>query len=173
MKLTNNLRDAISRAICNDIPRTDYKEQIRTLVQAHYVKAAPREVQAVYKNPNLRGYLCKEQVHIAGCGYNYLYCVTPDADTYDVVLPDTALMEQLQALTKLNDEQSAAIYEASQKVRATVSAFRTTQALLKAYPEWEKYIPKEDAPTVNLPAHANLISDLVKLGWPDGGKPKA
>jgi hypothetical protein len=36
-------------------------------------------------------------------------------------------------------------------------------------PEFEKYFPAEDAPiSKNLPALANMVADLTKLGWPKG-----
>jgi len=41
----------------------------------------------------------------------------------------------------------------------------TLRQLKEALPELEKYMPKEDAPTRNLPAVANVVADMVKLGW--------
>ena len=169
MKLNNTLRQAIASAICDAIPRIDYDEQLQKLVQDYFVRVAPPAVRDMYNNPQLRKYLLTHMVRLAGAGHSYFsfYCVDPDRETYHYAIPDTEVQAQVEALGDKNDEQANEIDQTSAKVKAAVASFNTTQALLKAYPEWEKYIPKESTTTANLPAHANLISDLVKLGWPE------
>ena len=42
----------------------------------------------------------------------------------------------------------------------------TVDKFFEAFPEFEKYLPSEAQPTKNLPALANVVADLSKLGWP-------
>lgn len=54
------------------------------------------------------------------------------------------------------------------KVRNTLRGYHSVEAALKALPEFEKYLSPAavSPPTQNLPALANVMSDLAKLGWP-------
>lgn len=63
------------------------------------------------------------------------------------------------------------------RIKAVVAATSTVENLIRQYPEWEpilnKYIlPKQGGKNAYPVVDANLATDLMKAGWPDGGKPK-
>ncbi|MBQ1765570.1 MAG: hypothetical protein IIZ92_22085, partial [Aquincola sp.] len=57
MKLTNTIRDAFIRAAMNDVPSTDFAEQIRAAVMADAVDQLPPKVRAIYKDKSLSQYV--------------------------------------------------------------------------------------------------------------------
>jgi hypothetical protein len=57
--------------------------------------------------------------------------------------------------------------ELRSKLQATADAVTTRKALIDLLPEFEKYLPADEAKAVaTLPAVANVLSDFVKAGWP-------
>jgi hypothetical protein len=60
--------------------------------------------------------------------------------------------------------------DAWRSLNSAIMSCTTLAALKKTFPEFEKYYPTEEQPTKNLPALANVVADLTKLGWPKGGK---
>lgn len=55
------------------------------------------------------------------------------------------------------------------RVRANLSSCTTENSLRKRFPEFKKYIDMEfgaEGTSKNLPATNNLITDLMRLGWP-------
>jgi hypothetical protein len=57
------------------------------------------------------------------------------------------------------------------KLYATIRAFNTVKQARDAMPEFAKYLPEDADPKCKtLPAITDLVTDLMKAGWPDGGK---
>lgn len=54
------------------------------------------------------------------------------------------------------------------KLTAAIGACTTLKRAKEALPEFEKYLPEDRETTGvgNLPAIANLVTDLMHLGWP-------
>lgn len=173
MKLSISLRNSIVRAVMADVPRVDYDDQIRELARQHAIKGLPPAVAKVYADPDLRAYLSLTPATVGSRPYT-CYVIGPSSGA-EFVKHMEGIDDAVSALISKDNAQRQVLHEMRLKVRAAVYAHTTTKSLLKAYPEWEKYIPQDPSAvrTPNLPAPANLISDLVKLGWPDGGKPKA
>lgn len=156
MKLTNTIRDAFVRAAMADVPTVDYDDQIQKLVTADAVKQLPPKVAAIYKDAALRPFVSADycgQVsgHFPGVNFK------PTAETLAVV----------KRLNDADDVQSTRRNELSRRLRAVAYSVTTRKALIDALPEFEKYLPVDDAAaTKNLPAVANVVADFVKAGWP-------
>jgi hypothetical protein len=60
--------------------------------------------------------------------------------------------------------------DAKLNLQNAIMACTTLKALETTFPEFKKYFPTETQPTKNLPALANVVADLSKLGWPKGEK---
>lgn len=158
MKLTKMHKQAIVRAIMQDVPKPDKTKRF-AVIQAAVVKAMSPECRKVYnKAPHA---LIK----------HYLGELTYDNSwaTRDVVIGDVpkAVLEKI--IRPYVDEDDA-YFKAHRQLVSAVEACATLKALETALPEFKKYYPTEAQPTKNLPALANVVADLSKLGWPKGEK---
>jgi len=150
MNLTKLIKSAIVRAIMNDVPRED-EATAKKKIQEALVKAMSPECRKLYKtNPH-----ALRDARVASYEYGFDY-------SFDVIKGDAQLEPILQAYKDARDARRTA----KQKLEAAIEGCRTLKQLEKALPEFKKYYPKEDAPSTNLPALANVVADLSKLGWP-------
>lgn len=176
MRLTNPLRNAFVHSVMNDVPQIDYDEEVTKILTEWAVSIMPPKVKAVWQDKELRD--CIEtfnftqtlmddeggDVHVYG---HYIPALT---DQHNGVPREIQL--KIIELYKLDLEQRVVIRDLRKRVEAVAYSCTTTKGLLKAMPEFEKYIPKDpEGPTKGVPAVANLVTDLIKAGWPKGGKP--
>jgi len=153
MKLNKWQKQGIIQAIKDDIPTPD-DEVVHIEVQAAFVAAMSPEVRKLYNlKPNA---LREEHLRPGASGCKYSPFIVGDVNTDDVIKPWVEAGEKR--------------YAAIQGVCRVVEGCSTLKQLQAALPECVKYMPTEDAPSKNLPALANVVADLVHLGWP---KPKA
>jgi hypothetical protein len=167
MRLTNNLRDAILRTIMDDVPFIEYDEQIKELIQKRAVAKLPPLVKRVYDDAALRGYLKLEQYsyQFDYQGVDFYGWFSHVGDKVELTDEDKFEITRLETLSNV---QASVKNELRSKVSGILRGMTTTQAFVKALPEFEKYVPKDQEATKNLPALANLVSDFVKAGWPKG-----
>lgn len=162
MKLTKYQKEAIVRAIMNDVPKLD-KSKRHALVQAALVKAMSPECRKVFnKTPGIFSTTHTGDTTYDGCNWNLRHVVVGDAPK--------DLLEKL--LAPYNAEEKKYI-EAKTNLANAVMSCTTLKALETMFPEFKKYFPTETQPTKNLPALANVVADLSKLGWPKQTKEKA
>ena len=163
-RLTKTLREVFVRAVMDDVPQPD-EDQCSKEFQELVNKEMPPEVLAAFlKYPD---WLNPES-----------HCVTwgRAANERSVWLrykwfsssQDDFSTEMKEYIEKLAD-----IVENRNKLRAKIKGVAescTTIAHLKiALPELEKYMPEDTpAPTKQLPVMANLMADVIALGWPGG-----
>lgn len=154
MKLDKYAKLSIVRAIMADVPKPD-KAARRVKLQAAIVKAMSPEVRKVYnKTPDaLKTHYFSDLVY-DGFG-----------QTRDLIVGDVS-DDKLKELAKPYKDEDEARHEAHLKLECAVMSCSTLAALKKRLPEFEKYYPTEQQPSKNLPALANLVADLSKLGWP-------
>jgi hypothetical protein len=158
MRLDKYARQAIVKAIMADVPKPD-KVKRREDLQAAIVKAMSPDVRKVFKSTP--GAL--KTSYFGDLIYDSYAWSTRELAVGDV--PEDKLKE-LAAPYKAEDE---AIRSAKAKLEGAIEGCTTRKALMTRLPEFEKYYPAEDAPmSKNLPALANVMADLSKLGWPKG-----
>ena len=159
MRLDKYTKSSIVRAIMNDVPKVD-KVKRRLAVQAAIVKAMSPDVRKVFKNTP------------GALATSYVGDVI-DTDSYSsrsITVGDVT-EAKLEEILKPYKEEDNAIYDARRKLCAIVEGCSTLKQLQTLLPEFKQYMPTEAAPTEaaptkNLPAVANMVSDLSKLGWP-------
>lgn len=150
MKLTKLTKEAIVRAIMNDVPRPD-QNKAKADIQAAAVKAMSPLVRKVYKEqPNA---LCKYHVGSYNYGFDY---------SFDVVCGDVDMEPVMKPYADAREQRRKARHQ----LEGAVMACSTLKQLESTLPEFKKYFPTEQQPTKNLPALANVVADLSKLGWP-------
>ena len=154
MKLSKMTKEAIVRAIWNEVPEVDHKAR-KVAIQAALVELFTPEVKALYKTQP--GAL---KVEYCNClGYSGSYedrCVTV-ADLTE---------EQINSVLDPYTEEDAARTRAKDKLKELVMGCSSRKQLVNLLPECEKYLPAEASTDRSLPVVANVIADMTKLGWP-------
>lgn len=161
MKIDKHTKQSIVRAIMNDVPKPDYKKR-RADLQAAVVKLMSPEVRRVFK-------LCPGALHTYHVGET-LY----DGQSWwsrTIVCGDVP-SEKIDELVAPYQDEDRACRHAQANLTNIVNSCNTLAALKRNLPEFESYFPTEAQPTKNLPALANVVADLSKLGWPKGQQTK-
>lgn len=156
-RITKWDKEAIVRAIMADVPKPD-KTKRKAELQATIVKAMSPECRKVYnKTPSaLRTYHLGDLVY-DGCNWATREIIR--GDVTEVVVDD---------LCKKYKAEDEAFHSARMALKGAIESCSTYKQLMTRLPEFEKYYPKPDVKTANLPALANVVADLSKLGWPKG-----
>lgn len=157
MKVTKLQKEAIVRAIMQDVPKPD-KSKRHAKVQAALVKAMSPECRKLFaKRPDVLREHHTGDITYDGSGWDKRHVTLGDA-------PKGTIDEILKPFRAEDD----AYNEAKQNLKNAIMACTTLKALQTTFPEFIKYFPTETQPTKNLPALANVVADLSKLGWPKG-----
>jgi hypothetical protein len=156
MRITKWDKQAIVKAVMADVPMPDKKKRKEEL-QAAVVKAMSPEARKLFKN-------CPEALRTQCIG-ELLYDGT--WSSRDIIVGDVkdATVKELKAKYVLEDDK---ISDARYALKSAIEACTTLKQLNDRLPEFKKYFPTEQKPVANLPALANVVADLSKLGWPKG-----
>ena len=166
MRLTNDKRRAFVNAVIADVPKVDYKEQIRKLLLDAAVEMLPEPIRKIWDNPELRHYL----------GSNYIYCFNVGVG---VAYPrnieresdfSIGVLDAVDNLDTLDTNQNEKIEELKTKLTSLVNGCSTLKQLKLAVPELEKYMPADNQLSLShtnrsLPVVTNVMADLAKAGW--------
>ena len=152
MKLTKYEKDAIIRSIMQDVP-TKPDNILKTEIQAAFVAGMSDPIKKLYKTHPKAIKTDSVSSWDTMMAYRAEFIVG-DADVNKVIAPFKA--------------QKEARDDAHRKLSAAVHGCNTLAQLKKLLPEFISYFPSETEPTKNLPAVANMVADLSKLGWPKG-----
>jgi hypothetical protein len=153
MKLNKYAKQAIVRAILQDVPPID-KEARAVAIKEAIIKAMGPEVRKLFKsNPTA---LRTDQV---------MYANPLRTWGYDVVVGDVT-RDQIKAILAPYEKQEEERCNAESRLSHAFAGINTLKQALTTFPEFAKYYPTEAEPTKNLPALANVMADLSKLGWP-------
>jgi hypothetical protein len=161
MRLTKVIRDAFVRAAMADVPKEDYEAKIHKLIQDDAIAQLPPKIKAIAQDKELRHFLKTETHYIPGYWISNVRVMHPD---YERSLNANTQVETLLVEAANQMEQMNAL---KTKLQAAADAVTTRKALVDLLPEFEKYLPADEAKAVaTLPAVANVLSDFVKAGWP-------
>lgn len=157
MRLDKYAKQSIVSAIMADVPPVD-KAKRRADLQAAVVKAMSPDVRKVFKTkPNaLRTHHVGDTLY-DGHGWHTRDIIAGDVDG-----------KTIDELLKPYKDADIERHNAKCKLRSVVDGCNTLGQLKKLLPEFVSYFPTETAPAKNLPAVANMVADLSKLGWPKG-----
>ena len=156
MKLNKYQKQAIVTAIMADVPKVDVAAH-RKDIQAAVVKEMSPAVRKVYKEcPDALRKEYRSDLY-DGTSWETRYVIIGD-------VTEARLNELMKPLTAAIEARAAVC----SKLKAAIEACTTLKKLKELLPEFEAYFPTEAEPTKNLPAVANLVTDMMKLGWPEG-----
>ena len=161
MRLTKVIRDAFVRAAMADVPQEDYQAKIHKLIQDDAIASLPPKVKAIAQDKELRHFLKTESHFISGYNCSNVRVIHPEYQR------SPSVNTQVEAMLVELANQVEKRKELRSKLQATADAVTTRKALVDLLPEFEKYLPADEAKAVaTLPAVANVLSDFVKAGWP-------
>lgn len=150
-------KQAIVRAIMADVPKIDKKKR-REELQAAIVKLMSPEARKLFKTvPSaLRTYHVGDTTY-DGCSWS----------TREIIAGDVS-NDKIDELCEKYKAEDKNIRDVECKIKGIVETCRTIKQLNDRLPEFKKYFPTVEKPVANLPAIANVVADLAKLGWPKG-----
>lgn len=155
MRLTNYIRDSFVANALNDVPSIDYCEQTRDRINV-LAKAARKAA----KLPESE--IARYDDNYLHMGRNSMYVAGLLKSEIEQIQKDTILLE----LNAKDAEQTAARDALCNKLAAVANSVTTRKALVELLPEFEKYLPAEEAKASNLPAISNMMGDFIRAGWP-------
>lgn len=153
MKFNKFTKQAIVRAIIQDIPPIDAEARAKAIHEA-IVKAMSPEVRKLFKTH-------PSALRTASVRYANPFRTWAS----DVTVGDLT-QKQIDAIVKPFETQEEERAQTERKLSHAFSGINTLKQALTTFPEFKKYYPTEAEPTKNLPALANVMADLSKLGWP-------
>jgi len=153
MKFTKLIKQSIVRAIIQDIPPID-KEARALAINAAIVKAMSPEVRKLFKT------------HPTALRTQSVAYTNPFRQWGNDVTVGDVTDEKIKEIIKPYEKQEEERRGAETRLSHAFAGINTLKQALATFPEFKKYYPTEAEPTKNLPALANVMADLSKLGWP-------
>jgi hypothetical protein len=150
MKLTKYEKEAIVRAIMQDVPAPT-EAALKKEMQDAFVAGMSAPIKKLYKTHANALKTTRVSSWDSELSYGIDF-VSGDADYAKVIEPFKARKQKRD--------------DAHNKLHGAVMGCSTRAQLNKLLPEFSAYFPTESTPTKNLPAVANMVADLTKLGWP-------
>ena len=153
MRLNKYQKSAIVSAIMDDVPGIDTVARAKK-VNAEILKAMSPAVRKLAKtHPNaLRTNSVKYADPNREWGYGTVIGDVDDDTIRKIIEPFEAEAREYEEMRR--------------RLKATIEGCTTLKQLKDSMPEFAKYFPTETEPTKNLPVVTNLVTDLMKLGWP-------
>jgi len=168
MNLDKTTKAKIAAAIVGDIPRQFKGAEglIEKMISEDIAKFAPAPLATMWADKNLSMYISRN-----GQNAGYLF-VKPRhvADGPYAAIPsqyelNKKTKEAIEIAVAAFVGEKRAIEEMKNKLLGAFAAVRTRKQFVSQFPEFEKYAPQVDAESTMLPALANVMADLSKLGW--------
>lgn len=167
MRLTNTIRQAFVSAAMADVPKEDYGAKTHKLIQDDAIAKLPPKIRAIAQDKDLRHFLKTESHYISSYHISNVRVMHPEYER------SPSVNTKVDALCLEAAEQTANMDKLRAKLKACADAATTRKALVEMLPEFEKYLPENEAKANrSLPAVANVLADFVKAGWPKNNKGK-
>lgn len=171
MKLTKLHREAFVRAVIQDLPQIDYEAMAHKFVREKAIEALPAKLRPVALDAKLNDYLTMETMwfdqHRTGISAVRVFGGGRSGG-FSLKAKDQATLDKIMGSAQHQREERSRMEE---RMSGVISACTTLKMAKTHLPEFEKYLPKETEKTNNLPAIANIVADLTKLGWPKDKTP--
>lgn len=163
MKLTNTIRDAFVRAAMDDVPSIDYDEKIRAEAMKAAVALLPAKVRAAWLDKEARQFIATNYLTVGNTSVS-----APGVGTNEWREKLRGVCAELVAAEGIQREQRGNLRA---RLKAVAYSVSTRKALADALPEFEKYLPADEAAALRtVPVIANVVAEFVQAGWPKGGK---
>lgn len=164
-RLTKYQKQALARAIIDDLPPLeDRTNDFKAAAVFALRDLVPANILQLWKSGS--PYIKVAQVWGRWLGSKHSALYAPysldfETDALGEAMKDSAVAAIFQDLNDKLCERE----ELESRIRNAVESVSTAKAFRTRFPEFAKYLP-EEAQATNLPADANLITDLMQAGWP-------
>lgn len=158
-------RQAFVRAVMDDVPSVDYDEKMRVLLQKFAVASLPDALKPLYKTH--AHWFNTVTYYNTPSGYPSVVCVGESHDQLDqAIKADNLMLDAVRLLAESKRAQNTTREMLRDKLRALVHSVSTHEALIKAAPEFSKYVSCAGVVDKTVPVVANVLSELTSAGWP-------
>lgn len=168
-KFTNYQRDAFIRSVLNETPQIDYDTLIRNRLQEILVAKVDNKLQAIYKDKELRKHLGLSYVSFNGAKYFSAKLYFVDGE-FSLKMLSKEEQEEIHKLLADYKDQDTDRNKLKEKLRGVIYSYTSIKKAHECMPEFAKYLPQYSKPESKqfyAPAINDLVTDLVKAGWPD------
>jgi len=166
MRLTNYIRDAFVRSALNDVPKEDFDERAKKLVETFLQKTISEtfpgiSIQSLVKD----GWIQDRSYFLLPNQLNMVCIMGPHNNTF---LRNKPIWTELEKLAAKKTKQNEDIDKLQATLKSVAYSCSTTQALRKALPEFSKYLPAEvqGANTSTALVQTNVVEMFRGFGWP-------
>lgn len=164
MKLTKTLRQAITRAIMQDVPSVDYNAQAAALVRKAVGAWASPKVRAALADDAIAQHFDFSHFSLPGLLNSVSVRGVLTHAQRNAIL--ATIREELDPLAALNKAQISQREDMREKIAAALNSVTTTQAVIKAFPEFTKYMPRDPSPESRGQLIApSPVDALTAAGW--------
>lgn len=157
MRLTQAIRDAFVRAVMDDLPKIEYKPMVESMVSSAVKKVQVAAGIGAANTDRLK-YTSIFVQHIGSIASHGLTQEEREA---------IQGMPAVLSLANKSVEQERQRNALRDKLMRAAAGFTTRKQLAEAMPEFEKYLPADEAAAIrSLPVVTNVVSDFQRAGWP-------
>lgn len=165
MKLTKSHRQAFVKAVMQDVPTVNYEDELHKFARQCAINYLPPQLQAMALDKDLSLYFNHDTVwfdhHRTGIGA--IRVIASRSNNFHFKAEDGKVADSIMAKAQQQRIDREALKERIEGVIASCTTLKTAKERL---PEFVKYLPEEMEKSTTLPAIANIVADLTKLGWP-------
>lgn len=171
MRLTKTMRETFVAAAMADVPEINYIEQIDKAAMDKSVALLPPKVRAVWQDKEIRHFVPMTHVRVIDGGFDdRRYIEVPGI--WNVESTEREIQRVCADLAEKHLAQKATRRDLARNLSAIAMSCPTRKALAEALPEFEKYLPADDAAANRqMPVVTGVVTAFMKAGWPKGGKP--
>ena len=155
MKFTSLIRQSIIKAVMADVPQIDYMEQTRTHTNKQAAVLRKKAGLPAGVEDRLRGtyvFALSSYFNVAGITEDECKAISES--------------REIKVLREAHEAQQVKIVDLRKSIYSAMYSVNTLKQAMEAFPEFEKYYPKEHITVRSLPTLTNVVSDFVKAGWP-------
>ena len=164
MRLTNLIRDAFITAAMQDVPKVDYQSEAHKIAVADSIESLPAQLRPLALDKNLSHYFNVRSHWFCDSPFQSVSVFCERSGRFDL---SVTAQKKIAALEKQERAQKEERSQLRERLRAAAYSCTTRKALADLLPEFEKYLPAEEAKgNRSLPVIANLVADFTKAGWP-------
>jgi len=145
-----------------DVPKVDYDEQALKLISDWETATMPAAIKRVIEE-------CPdwiERQHLYTPGQLNNATAYAQKSGYHIRYAFPELWSQLEDLADAKQEQCNRRHDLESKLTSTINGCSTLKQALELMPEFEKYLPSEEAKTASLPMVSGMVAELMAAGWP-------
>lgn len=176
MNLTKAHREEIVSAVMRDTPKRhklDIQDRLQAVVDKAISERGPKGIAKLWKDKELgvylhrsstcAGYLCPCDSERYGYHSNVPYLTVLHGHEFP---KDDPMRSEIGAIVDDHLDELAQRAAAKTALSGALAGIRTRKQFLAQFPELAKYAPADNVMDRSVPAIANVMGTLSKLGWP-------